>query len=183
MNKKERDNYLHGIFERLKERNQHQYDSRIIREIDSIGNNEEVEGYLLKFMKSSPLFHCTAMQSYLKHFLFELTPLGYKFLLSNKKYSSFMFWRLERISGLFDFISKPTALIISILTIAWNIYTSKTNEATQTQLKQTIDSAKQVLTDLDLKYTVNIEKTEQLRKAIETQAKNDTTASKLKQVK
>lgn len=82
-------------------------------------------------------------------------------------------------SEIFDYFYKSIVVIIAIITISWNIYTSKSNTQYQQELKQTTDSTKQILQDLDLKYKMNIEKTEQLQIKVDSLAKSDTTSKGL----
>ncbi|MBK6988345.1 MAG: hypothetical protein IPH33_09000 [Bacteroidetes bacterium] len=107
----------------------------------------------------------------------------YKISTLGKKIQSKKGWlrclkreKIQRPFLLFDIFSKPFTFLILLVTIIWNICTSRTNIQCQQQLKQTTDSTKQVLQDLDLRYKTNIEKTEQLQIKVDSLAKSDTTS-------
>jgi len=84
--------------------------------------------------------------------------------------------KIQSKKGWLRCLKRPFTFLILLVTIIWNICTSRTNIQCQQQLKQTTDSTKQVLQDLDLRYKTNIEKTEQLQIKVDSLAKSDTTS-------
>lgn len=110
--------------------------------------------------------------------LYKISNLGKKIQRKNGWLKHINKQGRKKVLEILDLISNPILVAASIVTIFWNIYTSKSNERYQQELKQTTDSTKQVLQDLDLRYKTNIEKTEQLRIKVDSLAMSDTAATK-----